>query len=81
MKWNYRIMRHTDAGGRQYYAVHETYYGDAGEVMGSTEEAASVMGETLDEVREELDRMLRALDYPVIEIPYKPVQDGGCGND
>ena len=79
-KWNYRLMRHTDAYGREYFAIHETYYNDKGEPTAWTDDAAYVMGETMDGVREELDRMLRALDYPVIEVSHGPVQDG-CGND
>ena len=79
-KWNYRLMRHTDAYGREYFAIHESYYNDKGEVTAWTDDAAEVMGETKEDVREELERMLRALDYPVIEVLHGPVQDG-CGND
>lgn len=80
-KWNYRLMRHTDAFGREYFAIHEAYYNDAGEVTAWTEEASFVAGETKDEVRGELERMLRAVDYPVIEVSHETVQDGDCGND
>ena len=81
IKWNYRLMRHTDAFGREYYAIHEAYYNDVGEVTAWTDDAASPMGQTLEEVREELDRMLRAIDYPIVEVSHETVQDGGCGND
>lgn len=80
-KWNYRLMRHTDAFGREYFAIHEAYYDDAGNVTAWTDDAASPMGETKDEVREELERMLRALEYPVVEVSHESVQDAGCGND
>lgn len=79
-KWNYRLMRHTDAFGREYFAIHEAYYNDVGEVTAWTDDAASPMGENVDEVRGDLERMLRALDYPVIEVKHEAVQDG-CGND
>lgn len=80
-KWNYRIMRHTDAYGREYYAIHESYYNDAGEVTAWTDEPAEVVSETKDGIKEELEKMLRAVDYPVVEVSYEKVQDGGCGND
>jgi hypothetical protein len=73
-------MRHTDAFGREYFAIHESYYNDVGEVTAWTDDAASPMGETLDDIRNELERMLRALDYPVVEVKHEAVQDG-CGND
>ena len=79
-KWNYRVMRHTDAVGRTHYAIHEAYYNDVGEVTAWTDEPSAPFGETIEELREELERMLRALDYPVIEVPSRSGNDG-CGND
>jgi tRNA C32,U32 (ribose-2'-O)-methylase TrmJ len=79
-KWNYRVMRHTDAVGRTHYAIHEAYYNDVGEVTAWTNEPSAPFGETIEELREELERMLRALDYPVIEVPHGSGNDG-CGND
>lgn len=79
-KWNYRIMRHTDAFGRQFFAIHEAYYNDHGEVGAWTEEAVGAYGETLEELRDDLEKMIRALDYPVIEVKHEAVQNG-CGND
>jgi len=79
-KWNYRLMRHIDAFGREYFAIHEAYYNDVGEVTAWTDDAASPMGQTMDEVRDDLEKMLRALDYPVVEVKHEAVQDG-CGND
>lgn len=81
MKWNYRLMRHTDAFGREHLALHEAYYNDAGEVTAWTEEPSHPFGESLDEIRGDLDKMIRALDYPVIEVQHTSGQDAGCGND
>ena len=80
-KWNYRVMRHSDAFGREHFIIHETYYDDNGNVTGWTEEPSEVLSETRDGIRDELERMLRALDYPVTEVSHGTVQDGGCGND
>jgi len=81
MGWNYRVMRHKSAQGQVWFGIHEAYYNDEGEVTAWTDEPSQPCGETMEELKNDLGRMLRATDYPVIDVPHEPVKDRGCGND
>jgi hypothetical protein len=63
MTWNHRIIRRN---GRDL-AIHEVYYNEAGDPDMVTNDATGIYGETIDELRETLQRMLRALDTPILE--------------
>ncbi len=69
MHWNHRVMRHVDKkNGGVYFAIHETYYGvegESGDIW--TEQPVAVIGESVDGLRQTLERMLKALDKPVLE--------------
>ena len=68
MTWNHRIMRHTDSpDGEPYYALHEVFYDEEGGKPGWTKDPVNILGESPDEIRETLERMLRALDKPVMD--------------
>lgn len=65
MHWNHRIVRRT-IGGETLLGIHEVFYGmDDG--TGWTDEPVAVIGESVEELRETLGRMLRALDKPIID--------------
>jgi hypothetical protein len=64
--WNHRVRLRNG-----WFEIVEAYYDDAGKLEGQTVDAIAPGGETVDELRDELNRMLRALDEPVI--------DGGTG--
>jgi hypothetical protein len=66
--WNYRVMRHIEAGGRAWLALHEVRYDDAGNPKTWSEEEASPGGETPEEIRADLKHMLAALDLPVLDF-------------
>lgn len=66
--WNYRVMK-SYVSGETYYAIHEVYYDDAGEPHSWTEDAIDPVGDTLDELRNELLHMLVALERDVFEVP------------
>ena len=53
MGWNHRVMKHKD-GGDDFFQIHEVYYKEDGEVDGYTLKGASAGGNTLDELRGEL---------------------------
>ncbi|MBU0959061.1 MAG: hypothetical protein KKB31_03900 [Nanoarchaeota archaeon] len=61
-------MKKTDSRGNAYYAIHEFFYDD--DKLSWTMDAVAPLGETLDELKEELDMMLKACDKPVM------VEDG-----
>lgn len=68
--WNHRVVRRTviECGEPvQWYGIHECFYGLSDESdPGWTDEPIAVEGESVDELRETLERMLRALDKPII---------------
>jgi len=66
--WNYRVIKHQPEKGHVYYAVHEVYYNDDKSMNGHTENAIWPVGETIEELRSDINRMLLALDRPVIEV-------------
>ena len=81
MGWNYRVMRHRDAKGRTWLAVHEAFYDDQGEVTAWTDEAVSLVAEDLEALRWDVEALTRALDYPVVEVPHNSVQNGAVPVD
>lgn len=73
MIWNYRVIDLTeDNGGEPWFSVHEVFYNDNGDVMGSTEPCFG--SETKEGLKELLTSMLKSLDEPVF-IPPKDVQN------
>jgi len=78
--WNYRLMRHVhqhpDVDEEEVILkIHEVYYRDrdvddtrvSRDEISYTANPVSVTGETVEEVRAALHRMLEALDKPVID--------------
>jgi hypothetical protein len=71
MTWNHRVIKYQtrnlfgdpDVG----YAIHEVFYNNNGEVQGMTAEAVRPWGDTKDELRLELMRMLEALNKPDLD--------------
>lgn len=68
MSWNFRVMKCVHKG-ETCFRIHEVYYktNSDSEVDGYTEDGVAALGETVDELREELQRMLLALDKPVLD--------------
>lgn len=68
MSWNYRVMRHV-GDGEEWLGIHEVYYDDNGKPNGHTEdEIAPTSDEGVDGLRWVLDRMMEALDKPVLDF-------------
>ena len=70
--WNYRVMRYQDGA----LGVHEVFYTD-GQPTSCTENPIGAVGDDLEELRCELEAMLRGLDaeildYEAIAHPAKP---------
>lgn len=68
MSWNHRVVKriYPEPSGETFYQIHEAYYGLEDKPLITTEPKALV-GESIDELRETLQRMLRALDKPVLD--------------
>lgn len=65
MSWNYRIVKTTFEQGDRY-AIHEVYYDTNGNPTSHTVEPACPIGETIEELRVEMELYLKAMDRPVL---------------
>lgn len=66
MSWDHRIIKYVDGEGTTHFGIHEVYYGGSGRPEMYTEGASAPYGESLYELREDLQRMLGAFDKPVL---------------
>jgi hypothetical protein len=66
--WNYRVLRHRspDPSEPDFLQVHEVYSEDEKPTSCSTD-GARVGGESIEELRSVLERMLAALNKPVLD--------------
>lgn len=66
MSWNYRVVK-GESKGEIYYNVREVYYeDDTDHIVGMTYGGTGI-GNTVEELRSDLELMLRALDKPVLD--------------
>lgn len=61
MSWNYRVVLR-DAE----FAIHEVFYEEDGSINGMTVDPVYPRAESLEGLREELERYSTALDKPVL---------------
>lgn len=76
MIWNYRVIEHD-----RFFAIHEVYYNDKGEITAISEDSVEPSGHTLKELKGDLEYFLQALNRPVLkknEIAFAPMD--GVGN-
>ncbi len=73
--WNHRIVQKKDPEGDLYCEVHEAHYNAKGDICAITENAVTALGETVEELETELQRMAAACKKPVLidgEIEFAP---------
>jgi hypothetical protein len=67
MNWNYRLIDLShENGGEPWVELHEVFYEDDGSLMGYAQ--ATTGGEDLDDVKQTLTWMLKALEHPVLRV-------------
>jgi hypothetical protein len=67
MSWNYRVVVKADKQGQDpYFTVTELYYGKNSTLTSILEGDITPMGGTLEELKEDLEHMLEALDKPIV---------------
>jgi hypothetical protein len=66
MTWNYRIVRHVNPSGEEWYAIHEVYYEET-KVVTVTEEPICPRCETFEDLREAYELIRHAFDLPPID--------------
>lgn len=61
MSWDYRVIEHEGA-----FTVHEVHYNDKGAIISISEDPMGPSGETLEELKTDIEFFLRALDRQVL---------------
>ena len=65
--WDYRVVRKESAdGSNEWYSVQEIYYDDDGQPMAQTIDL-TIEGDTITEMRTQLERMINCLGQPVLD--------------
>ena len=69
--WNYRVFKEK-IGKEVQYSIREAYYDDKQTTPnGWTKDAIPAVGESLKELKRDLDWMLKALEHQVIDLDKK----------
>ena len=69
MSWDHRIVRRTDIGGTEsgeWLMICEVYYDDTGLPAAFTDDVIGVVGENLEELRQTLEWMQKAIEQPIL---------------
>lgn len=70
MSWNYRVLRrshlHINGTVEYSFAIYEVYYKDDGTPRSCSAEPVEPRGETLEELKKDLQWQLEALNKPVL---------------
>ena len=73
MSWDYRVIENNGA-----FTVHEVHYNDKDGIISISEDPMGPSGETLEELKDDMQYFLQALDSPVLkkeEIVFAPMED------
>ena len=78
MSWDYRVVRRM-IGGMDTFQIHEVYYREDGAIHTFTEDPVGGFGESLEELKQDLQWMLEACDKEVLdyEVLSEMVEKGG----
>jgi hypothetical protein len=74
MTWNHRVVRKVYPSGVVMFGIHEVLYKDYLPNL-VTENPIDLSGESMEELRETLDWIMKALSQPVLE--YSDFEEGG----
>jgi predicted RNase H-like HicB family nuclease len=64
MPWNFRVVKKKGDLG---YGIHEVFYKDNGDIEAVTQDPVEPLGETFEELKKDLQRMLDACKKEVID--------------
>lgn len=65
--WNYRVVR-VEEEEYDSYQLYEIYYDDDGKIEYMTENAMQPYGESIEELRSDLEFMMEALRHPALDM-------------
>jgi hypothetical protein len=74
MNWDYRVIEHDGA-----FTIHEVHYNDKGAVISISDDPMGPSGETLEELKSDMEFFLQALDRPMLrkeEIGLEEMEEG-----
>lgn len=80
MTWNHRVMRRKFDDGmfpQEDYGVYEVYYDKSGKIVAWGKEPTRASCDTLNDLRECMQWMMKALDKPVLDCDMEPEGDWG----
>ena len=64
--WNHRVIKKNVADGSDWFGIHEVFYNDDDTIWSYTENPISIVGESIDDLRQTLEWMLSCLDNPIL---------------
>lgn len=65
MSWNYRIVKKIE-NNECFYGIHEVYYHKDGSFRTCTVNPIEPFGETVDELKKDIELMMKAFELPVL---------------
>jgi len=71
MHWNYRVIKSEDV-----FHIHEVYYNAKGDICAISEDPMCPHGETLKELKSDMEHFLQAFNRPVLKrekIKFAPM--------
>lgn len=79
MTWNYRVIKQEQPEGTAF-AIYEVYYDEQDNIQFISNDPQNPFGETIEELRGDLEYMLQALDKPVLDMEevLKSLEANGC---
>ena len=64
--WNHRVLRETQKNGTYWYSVREVFYNDSGDIYSYTQNPVDISGESVEDLREYVNWVLKSLDDPIL---------------
>ncbi|MEA3285935.1 MAG: hypothetical protein U9Q77_00980 [Candidatus Marinimicrobia bacterium] len=71
MTWNYRIIRkYFEKTDTISFQIHEVYYDDKDQIEGWTQSSVGPSGETILELREDIEHFMETMQKPILQEKY-----------
>jgi hypothetical protein len=67
--WNYRVLRKVH-NGEEYFSIHEVFYDKNNNPNACSVEPVSAHGDTVWELKKDLELMIQALDKQVLDYDF-----------
>ena len=62
MNWDYRVINHDGM-----FTIHEVSYNDKGDITSISQDPMGPSGDTLEELKDDMEYFLQALEMPVLK--------------